>query len=409
MWDTEECFMTLNLLKSALENASRLIQPVQSHHSSLFTEYGTPKLHFESWLTEPIAEAISQVSQLEPLLNKPLNTTSSSGRTSNWHLAQASIHHLLAKRAVDTIIADFLDLATTSLGNSWTYVGVFGDGISQRIEISEDVAIMPASEAPPSLAREIIFGIDREGQQIVKIGELRPPKPNLCALLSNRIKVLGDRSLDEELPALKSIAEKTVALIRALTLSSGCPFSLGWQISWLDHPAIPYEGMSSYGASGTFEETPKPRSERGSPVDPTLARDVFKSVYSLPSGIAAPIELAIDRLRRSRIHTPSVDTALDLGLAAEIALLHDAKSTELSFRFSLRGTRLLTSDPTTAKETFKAFRAMYDARSAAAHTGKITPKHQSRLAEFDLLCRSAILKLIERGTFPDWDDLILGL
>ncbi|MGJ4972949.1 hypothetical protein ACQR1N_10355 [Bradyrhizobium sp. HKCCYLRH1073] len=401
--------MSLDLLRSALEVASGLIQPVQPHYSSLFTEDGTPKPFFESWLTEPIAKAISETPQLEPLLNKPLNTTNSFGQISNWHLAQASIHHLLAKRPVDTIIADFVDLSAIHMGNSWTYLGIFGYGVSQRIEISEDVAIMPAAEAPPSLAREIIFGIDRGGKPILKIGEFRSPKPNLCALLSNKIVVLGDQSIDEKTRTLRMVAEKTSALLRALTLSSGCPFSLGWQISWIDHPAIPYEGIDGYGASGTFEETPKPRSEMPSPVDTELARNIFKSVYSLPSSIKEPVELAIDRLRRSRIHTPSVDTALDLGLAAEIAILHEAKGAELSYRFSLRGAHLLENDPTLRKETFKAFRAMYDARSAAAHTGRILPKHHARLAEFDRLCRSAILKLIERGNFPDWDDLILGL
>ncbi|NPU09480.1 hypothetical protein HL666_01730 [Bradyrhizobium sp. 83002] len=398
--------MTLDILKSALENASRLIQPGQPHYPSLL-KGGFPMPYFESFLTEPIAIAMDQLPQLTALFNRNLNTTTSSSRVSSWQLATASIHHLLAKRPVDAIIADFLDLAKTSVCNSLTYVGIFGAGVTKKIAISEDVAIMPAVEAPPSLAREIVFGIDRWGQAIVKMGELPTPKPNLCALLSNNVEIF-DGSIESNIRTSQNAGEKITALLRALTLSSGCPFSCGWQISWLDHPAIPYEGMGGYGAGGTFEETPKPRVETCSPVDAHLASEVYRSALSLPSNIKTPTELAIDRLRRSRVHTPSADTALDLGIAGEIVLLHGPPvKKHISRRYSERGAYLIATDPADRKEKYKAFRAMYDARSSAAHTGRINAAQQSRLEEFDQLCRLAILKVIDLGGYPNWRSLNL--
>jgi hypothetical protein len=207
--------------------------------------------------------------------------------------------------------------------------------------------------------------------------------------------------------ALISAAEKTTRAVRALTLASGYPFVQSWQSSWLDHPALPYEGFGGIGGTGTFDGPPQRRGD-ATPVDPTVAEQMFSKLKSLGSAARSPVELATDRLRSSRTHPLPADTALDLGIASEIILLHDVERSELRYRLAIRGAYLLGTDVTERHKKFAMFRSLYDARSKAAHTGTLSAELQARLPEFDEICTAAIRAIIDRQQFPNWNELTLG-
>jgi hypothetical protein len=144
-------------------------------------------------------------------------------------------------------------------------------------------------------------------------------------------------------------------------------------------------------------------------VNARLAKETFTKLLRLPSDIRNPIQLAVDRLGRSRIHPRGPDTALDLGISSEIVLLHDSGvQGEIRYRFALRGAYLLGKDGKDRYAVFKRFRSLYDARSGVAHTGRLDSKWLQSLSEFDALCVAAILAIVERQRFPDWDQLSLG-
>lgn len=400
--------MSTDSLEAALLTASQLIRPGQAHYPLLFHADGiTPVAHSPNWLTDPIASEIEQTTELDVLLRNNLNTLNGAGKISAWHLAQAAVHRLFAQVTPDKIVGDLIYLSTAADCDCLTFVGLHGDGVPTRIDLSESVAIMPATMAPPCHARELIFGIDRWGKRLLN-QDLPTFRPTIALVVSQRIKHLTE-TMDADIAKLQTMEESVQRAIRALTLSSGCPFTRSWQISWLNHPAIPYEGIGGYGASGQIEEFPKSRTERPPPVNPELAKDLYAKLATLPASLRAPIELATDRLRTSRVHSPSADTALDLGIASEIVLLNGKNESELRYRFAVRGAYLIAADESDRAIKFEAFRAMYDARSSAAHTGLLSAKLQARLPEFDLLCRSAICTIIEDRAFPMWDDLVLGL
>jgi hypothetical protein len=129
---------------------------------------------------------------------------------------------------------------------------------------------------------------------------------------------------------------------------------------------------------------------------------------SLGSAAKIPVELATDRLRRSRTHQLSADTALDLGVASEVILLHGVGGSELKYRLSFRGAYLLGRDPTERHVRFESFGSLYDARSQAAHTGTLSAKLLARLPEFDEICTAAIRAIVDRQEFPNWNELTLG-
>ena len=65
------------------------------------------------------------------------------------------------------------------------------------------------------------------------------------------------------------------------------------------------------------------------------------------------------------------------------------------------------------------FKAIYDLRSKAVHNGAIPEKIKIRKGEEPMttsefipkaqdLCQQSIVKILEDGEFPDWNNLILG-
>lgn len=399
--------MTMDSLRAVLETTLALLKPGQPHYSDLFELDGvTPRDHLPHWLVDPVASEISRTAELNRVITHNLNTISSSGKISAWHVAEAATYRLLAGTPPDTVIADLLDLAQTYECDSQTYVGIYGSGITERIDLSDDVAVMPAAMAPKTSARQLVFGIDRCDRPIFQKG-LPRFWPNIAILISHPINPLTEEvNIDSR--RLQHLEEAIQKAVRVLTLSSGCPFTRGWQISRIDHPSIPYEGIGGYGAAGTQDETPKLRLEEGQPVDANLAKHLYAALDALPPNVSQSVWLATDRLRRSRVHIPSADTALDLGVAGEIILLHSTAESELSYRFALRGAYLISTDHHDRIVKFEAFRAMYQARSRAAHRGTLDTKHIARLSEFDWLCRRAICEIVDRRAFPDWEAIILG-
>jgi Apea-like HEPN len=232
-------------------------------------------------------------------------------------------------------------------------------------------------------------------------------RPNLALLIAQDEEIFVEPGAASA-PALISAAEKTTRAVRALTLASGYPFVQSWQSSWLDHLAVPYEGFGGIGGTGTFDGPPQRRGD-ATPVDPKVAEEMFSKLKSLGSAVKIPVELATDRLRRSRTHQSPADIALDLGIASEVILLHDIEGTsEFRYRLSFRGAYLLAGDPVERHKKFESFRSLYDARSQAAHKGTLNEDFHARLPEFDEICTAAIRAIVDRQRFPNWNELTLG-
>lgn len=392
--------MSLASLESVLEMTAAQIKPEQPHYLSLFEENGiTPKRALPHWIIRPVQKEIEATPELSEFAK----------RHSARRIAKLLVHRLFDGIEPKQLIADILDL---SLSNEWpkcTYVGLYGGGISGEIQLDEFVIAMPADKSPRSAAREFVFGIDRDGREIVEF--FHPPRwrPNIALLIFEKTK--NSEAADEtDSTQPQVIYEKIQRSIQALTLASGHPFVSSWQTSWIMHPAIPYEGFGGLAASGSFDQIPLGgRSKDTTAVDPKLAREVYLQLAEMPPAIERQIRLATDRLKRSRVHHPSADTVIDLGIAGEIILLHNPGSTgELSYQFAVNGACLLGTDETNRKKTFETLRALYGARSKAVHEGTIKPAIIPQLPDFDLLCSRIIRCILAQQQFPDWNQLVLG-
>ena len=121
----------------------------------------------------------------------------------------------------------------------------------------------------------------------------------------------------------------------------------------------------------------------------------------------------IDRLLRSRLSKTVEDRIIDLGMAAEIALMHAAKGSgegkcEITNKISHRAAWLFGADVGERARIAKIASDLYAARSIVVHTGSAPEKYASAISEYDQLIVDVAMALLARGRFPDWKTVTLG-
>ena len=152
------------------------------------------------------------------------------------------------------------------------------------------------------------------------------------------------------------------------------------------------------------------------------AKCLYERLTKLNQGTFEKLRIPIDRWIKSKAEQNPVDKMIDLGIALESLYLSGTESkNEIRFRFSLHAAWHLGEDKEHREGLMKKFKAIYDWRSAVVHTGKLPekgkgkkkkPYTQEEVREFirnaQDLCRDSIIKILEDGEFPDWNNLILG-
>ena len=149
------------------------------------------------------------------------------------------------------------------------------------------------------------------------------------------------------------------------------------------------------------------------------AKDFYETLVNLDSNVFAKLQIPIDRWIKSKAEDNPVDKVIDLGIAFESLYLSGIDSkTELRFRFSLHAAWHLGENKEQRRALMKEFKSIYDWRSTVVHTGKLPNKARKRpftpeevdafITNAQDLCRDSIMKILENGEIPDWNDLILG-
>ena len=149
-------------------------------------------------------------------------------------------------------------------------------------------------------------------------------------------------------------------------------------------------------------------------------RSSYPKFANLEQKVRDKLRVPIQRLNQSRRRANIADKAIDLGISFESLYMNDRGSKEqISFTFRLRAAWYLGSNQIEREDLIHNFSKIYDCRSKAVHDGKIDGMTKFRknespitthdfLLEADCLCRRSIMRVIDQGSFPDWDKLILG-
>ncbi len=152
------------------------------------------------------------------------------------------------------------------------------------------------------------------------------------------------------------------------------------------------------------------------------AKHLYYILDNIDSGDLKKLQITIDRWIKSKVSRNQVDKIIDLGIAFESLYLSETDyNREIRFRFSLHAAWHLGDKKEQRKELMKDFKAIYDWRSAVVHTGKLPKKGNGKkkkpyppgevedfISKAQDLCRDSIIKILEDGKFPDWNNLVLG-
>ena len=147
------------------------------------------------------------------------------------------------------------------------------------------------------------------------------------------------------------------------------------------------------------------------------AKRLYHILVNLGSNISEKLQIPIDRWIKSGTSKAVVDRMIDLGIAFEALYLLDGERGEIRFKLAVRAAWHLGKDKDDRNELLTKFKQIYDHRSNAVHSGKLDEKvkfggERIPISEFiekaQGLCRESIMKILEDGRFPNWNDLILG-
>ena len=147
------------------------------------------------------------------------------------------------------------------------------------------------------------------------------------------------------------------------------------------------------------------------------AKRLYHILVNLGSNISEKLQIPIDRWIKSGTSKAVVDRMIDLGIAFEALYLLDGERGEIRFKLAVRAAWHLGKDKDGRNKLLTKFKQIYDHRSNAVHSGKLDEivkfgKNRIPISEFIAktqdLCQQSIIKIMEDGQYPDWNDLILG-
>ena len=142
------------------------------------------------------------------------------------------------------------------------------------------------------------------------------------------------------------------------------------------------------------------------------AKNLYHEIVGLSQEVRDLLRIPMDRWRKSLAVTGFdlfVDNMIDLGVAFESLYLTDGRD-GLTYKFALRASWLLGQDAAHRAELFSKFKDIYNARSAAVHTGKLPDLDDDIdfIKQARKLCCQSIEAIIHNRGVPKWDRLVLG-
>lgn len=289
--------------------------------------------------------------------------------------------------------------------NAATYAEVsplFGVQVDEVCELDSGVALEPA---PAGIFEQIRLNLGNFNDDALPEGTgfLRQTF-NVSPAFVRRVDSAASANTNAETRPIRAEREAVRARVRlACLLASAGPVELPLSVLRPDRSAL--------FTAGDGDRTERPSQLRPHVAFPVKATEV-KAAYAALSDFndGEAIARAINRLGRSRMAANDVDRAMELGMAAEIALMHGASSTntEITYKIASRAAWLIGGDVEARLNVFEGIRALYRARSSAVHSGALSARAVVNLAAADELVAKVLLEIARHEQFPDWDRLVLG-
>lgn len=309
-----------------------------------------------------------------------------------------------------TIHESLLELLTSKKASAVFVASLEGFSCEAPIQVSEGISLVPPDLVPGSHATTVVFDLPRDSNSFTRRGHHFGP-PLEAAFIVEHVGIeviipsLGE---DQPFPRIQEFEEtkrQMKVTLNAILLASGHAPAVRDQYVVFTDPGWPGERASGWSSDYTTRHYVQP--SRGfNPNDlPRLHRLLSTSTMT------SALDLAIEKLERSRRFLRLEDRVVELGTCLEMLMMHNesASNAEITNKISHRSAWLLGRTFEERKSIFFKTKALYADRSAAVHKGKLKKPETTQTDAYDRLCQALILELLERGSWPDpWTDLTLG-
>lgn len=277
-----------------------------------------------------------------------------------------------------------------------------GISLSSPVDLGNGILLFPFEHLSNSFRKAWVYGATMGGT-----GFAMPIIEK--AVLTCPNKMIRN---EEGRPDFESKFQELEAARQWLTLiGPSCPLQVAsW---WESDDWVPLAGMTG-SISGQIHDVMHGPGRKLDEKDCEKAKEIFRVISAIGADLKMKLATPLNRLNQAIRRVQSVDSAIELGIALE-ALFFDAgtKSSELSFKLRLRGAWLLGATPERRKELMSTLDDLYECRSGAIHSGtlegiKTSKPKDELLKEGYGIVAQAIESIIHKGSFPNWNELVLG-
>lgn len=142
------------------------------------------------------------------------------------------------------------------------------------------------------------------------------------------------------------------------------------------------------------------------------ALELYLRLNDMHDDLFHQLRIPIKRWVKAKGERIIEDAMIDLGIALESIYLRDINEPgELTLRLRIRAAWFLGKNASDRQSVMNSMGKTYKLRSSAVHTGTTgdTANSEAIRASAEDLCLQSIQKIIQKGKFPDWNSLVLGI
>jgi hypothetical protein len=289
--------------------------------------------------------------------------------------------------------------------------------VESPVHLSNGIALVPYTEVPASQAKAIFDGEARElsgfaGRNAPTSAAIRSSTAPLSHVRSGRDVEYKRTQRDGAELARQRCRELRDACLILSVIRPHAPIVVAeW---WTPDDSVPCTPDGNYPtihfADSWSEAT------RLLPESYEQVKHVHSAFVAMPEGGGqggqgrAQLRMPLQRLNRAIRSRPSVDSAVDLGIALETIFAGGSRD-ELNYKLRVRAARFLGRSSEERRELFDRMGALYSLRSDVAHEGDF--KEKRRVNAGDLLSygydqAAHAIEAIIRNGWPDFDEVVLS-
>lgn len=339
-------------------------------------------------------------------------------------LPHLMIRRVMSGKSAESLVAEAREFAASPTSATEYYASIAGVTVSDTVSLGDNIDLIPWADVPDGLQKTAFSGGSSHeagfsissfvNRPATATSAIRARSAEYQILFSSHDDAKAATETAGEERALRQVVVNDV--VRCITALSTRTVAVigGW--SQFDREIANDIASASYEYGSTlFESAVRAASSKPIALDGVSLAGLFRRFDKFKESEKVVMRVALDRLIQAIRRQNTVDKAIDLGIALEVLLLHGINDRgELRFRTSIRGATFLEGTKSERLESFKLLRAAYDLRSEAVHSGvlkteKKGPPPEQVLEEAIDTCAAIARKLIDRGSFPDWDvDYVIG-